>query len=420
MTTFLGDFENLQSRFPASGQAASFRSQGRDIFLKSGLPTRKDEAWHYTSVKALSEKKFELALLKVGGLVSKEDLRLYRPEFFNIVFINGKLDRVLSDWEDLKKEIHLEELSANVGSKPLTLKLVSNFEALNLSYFEQGLCMEVPSGVVVSKPVQVMNVVTSPGLMAHPRLNVKVGNRSKLVLIESFSSHAANSFQNSVCEGELMPSANLEYFRVQDENRGAYNIGQTRFVLREGSSLEALSFAIGGKLARHNLEVLMVEKNAHATINGLTLGAGDQHLDHFTLIDHIIGECTTRQLYKSVLNHQAHSVFTGKVIIRQGSQKASSQQLNNNLLLSKEAEADSRPQLEILADDVQATHGSTVGQLSSEELFYLLSRGIAKEQAIEMLSLGFVQDLVFRVANLQVRNWLNNLLIEAYRNGVKT
>lgn len=414
---FLEPFESFQKQFAGDGELLKARELGKQRFADTGLPGRKREDWHYSSSKLLSGLKFQLALgLADTQLPAKTDLTLLRNDFYNLVFINGRLCEQYSDLKALRSEVQLLPISKNIalaGAQDL-----SDFSALNLSYSEQGYELQVPAGQAISKPVQILSYVTSPLAMTHPRILVKLGQRSKLTLVESFSGTGAQYLQNSICNLNVDESAKLEYVRILADHISAFNVGSTRVTLAKDSQFEALSFCVGARFGRHNLDIKLLGKGASAQVYGLTLGAGDQHMDHSTLIDHTVGDCTTVQLYKSVLNHTARSVFTGKVMIQRDAQKASSEQLNNNLLLSSQAEADSRPQLEILADDVKATHGSTVGQLNSEELFYLLSRAIPRGMALEMLSLGFVQELVFKVSDSRVQSLLSEVLLRFYREGV--
>ncbi len=374
------------------------------------FPTRKNEDWHYTSLRDLSSQNFELATKSNLKSLVRAELVLMNSEFYNLVFIDGELNKELSDWSELS---HMAKF-VDAGSEASSSDLLP-LETLNQSYLQQGLVLTVPKNQSLSKPVQILSVATQSKKMTQPKLAINLEEGSKLSLVESYSSLQGGSWQNSVTKIHVARSAKLEYLRLQEENKASFNTGLTRIALAEGAHLESLSFTVGAKLGRHDLLISLQGENAYARAQGLTLASAAQHLDHNTVIDHQVGHCTTSQLYKSVLNDQARSVFTGMVKIRQGAQKASSDQLNNNLLLSREAEADSRPQLEILADDVKATHGSTVGQLNPEELFYLLSRAIPREMALEMLSLGFVQDLVFQVSDQKVQSWLSQILLKNYR-----
>jgi Fe-S cluster assembly protein SufD len=416
VVTMTDQQQALQTQYPMIGAGQSLRSFGQSRFAELGLPNRHQEEWHYTSLKEISSHEFELALLKKDTLATqKQDIALANTRFFNLIFIDGNFQASLSDLDGLKKEISIQEITQGMPVSVVNQnKVLKSLEALNQSYLQQGLIVEIPDEVSVSRPIQIVNLVTRTEVMCHPRLMLSLGKKSKLSLIENYLSKGL-SWQNSVTEIKMAESSALEYLRMQDESQEAFNTGLTRIELMEGAALEALSFTVGAKLGRHDMEIMMLGSQSSARVQGLTLGSGEQHLDHNTLIDHVVGGCSTSQLYKSVLNQKARSVFTGMVKIRQGAQKANSDQLNNNLLLSRQAEADSRPQLEILADDVKATHGSTVGQLNAEELFYLLSRAIPKPVALEMLSLGFVQDLVFQVSHPDIQKWLEERLTQSYR-----
>jgi Fe-S cluster assembly protein SufD len=415
----MGSINEFRSQFPAqSPEIQRFRDQGVSRFSETGMPSRHDEEWHYTSVKSLADKTFELALLRPVQPVPKISIKHLSDDFINLVFVDGRFADKLSDLRSLQAQASVKFITERVDFKLSADP--SNFEALNCAYVQQGVCIEIPENVVVDKPVQIVSYVSANAVMTHPRGYVVVGKNSKLSLLETFSGVGAQYFQNSFLEARIMDSAKLEYVRIQDETKSSFNIGKTQFLMEDQSVLESLSFSVGAKLSRHDLSVCFQGSGCSATVNGVALGAGEQHIDHNTLIDHHSGACSSSQLYKAVLAGKSRSVFTGKVLIRKDSQKASSEQLNNSLLLSNEAEADSRPQLEILADDVKATHGSTVGHLDEEEIFYLVSRAIPRTEAIEMLSLGFLQELIFRLSHLQIQGFLNQLLTEAYLLGGKS
>ncbi|RYZ67219.1 MAG: SufD family Fe-S cluster assembly protein, partial [Proteobacteria bacterium] len=215
-------------------------------------------------------------------------------------------------------------------------------------------------------------------------------------------------------EVKVGESAKLAYVRVQGESHEAVNVGRTNFELCKFSQLHSLAFSTGAQLSRHNLVVNLTATDASAIVDGLYVVRGEQHVDNTTVIDHIVGACTTSQHYKGILADTSRAVFNGKVAIQPNAQKANSEQLNNNLLLSRYAEADSKPQLAIYADDVKAAHGSTVGQLNREELFYLESRAIPPSVAIPMMSFGYVSELIYKLEDEFLQSWLNQELREAF------
>ncbi|MGE0632782.1 MAG: Fe-S cluster assembly protein SufD, partial [Pseudobdellovibrionaceae bacterium] len=229
---------------------------------------------------------------------------------------------------------------------------------------------------------------------------------------ETYAGNSSSYFLNGVIEITVGSSAKVEYCRLQAESNLAFHVWRTQVSLAENSQFSTLNVSVGARLQRHNFSLALKGSGAHANIWGLGVLSGDQHSDSHTLVDHQVGDCTTEQVYKSILNGSSRAVFDGRILIRKNSQKANSSQMNHNLLLSQNAEADSKPQLEIYADDVKATHGSTTGQINNEELFYLQSRGIDKETGVQMLSRGFAYDLIYKVQNEQIRAYVDQIVSE--------
>jgi Fe-S cluster assembly protein SufD len=419
-------FQKFNQTQKAFGPWGSVRQNGFNYFAKHGLPNKLDEAWKYTSLKSLPETLLEpqdYKALKVPKHL-KKDLKAYlNPEFFHLVFLNGALVTDLSDLKDLKKikVVGLEEIeqtsvfqSIKRARKQVGSVRQDSMEALNSAFAHSGVVIEVPADTSLGKPLQVLYFQDS-NKATYPKTLVKLGRGSNLSLVESFVGSEQKSVTNSVSEFMVQENAKLTYLRVQEEGLETTHVGCSRFFLDKNANLESLTYATGAALNRHNLDVYLLGEYASAQVNGLTLGFGKQHHDNHTLIDHVVGNCTTTQLYKSILDGESRAVFNGKVSIRPDAQKASSEQLNQNLLLTSKAEADSKPELTIYADDVKATHGSTVGQLNAEELFYFLSRAIPREKAVEMLSLGFVNELIDRVSDKKIHTWLHERLLKAYQ-----
>lgn len=403
---FLSSLSKLK---PLTGDLEESRRRGAEFFSAQGLPTRKDEAWKYTSVKALTEFNFASALAEEVR-PSHETLKALSGRlsdgFCNLVVVNGRLDRTLSDLGDLPTGLSVEETVA----APRT-EFGDSFEALSAAYLGQGLILKVAPQTAVNQPVRVLfytHLEGGPALMVHPRLVVELGESAKLTLLESYEGQTgARYFVNPQTEIRLDRSARLQIARAQDDSSQAFHIGRSRIDLGESSELTHLSFTSGAILCRHQVDLILSQPQAFARIDGAYAVSGVQHVDHHTLIDHRVGHCTTTQTYKGLLDGTSRAVFHGEVRIRPGAQKANSEQLNNNLLLKSTAEADSQPRLLIEADDVKATHGSTVGHLNEEELFYLMSRGLSRAQAIPLLSRGFLAGLFesFENENLKTALW---------------
>lgn len=428
------NLQQLEQTPLASSAWARVRANARDYFSGKGVPSRQEEAWKYTSLRGVPWERLEWheskstrnKTGKTGDLVKQKVAELSIPGALALVFVDGVLDQEFSKISELKKTLKLE-----IGDGQLSRKVLRAFkemralvkkveqdslEALNAMSLQSLLTLSVGKERSVTKPVQLIYLSFAKQRAFQPRVQVHIGQRSKLTLIETFwQAESSESLQNSVCEIQLRPQSGLNYLRLVEGEAKAFHVGRTRVYQQEQSSFEGLSLLLNTHLSRHNLEIFLAGMGAHAQVNGAVLVSGQQHADHHTVIDHVVGQCTSNQLYKNLLADQSRAIFDGKVVIRQDSQKAFSEQLNNNLLLSSQAESDSKPQLEIYADDVKATHGSTVGQLSEEELFYFLSRGISRAAAEEMLSLGFVAEMANRNSDEKLAGWTLKRLQNAYR-----
>lgn len=400
------------------------RASGRDAFGQQGLPTRQSENWRYTSLKNLEAAEF-IPALAAEATLSHEELRSLAldldGDFHRAVFVNGQLDRTLSDTEDWPAE--LQWSTDPVAWAPAEIdtsapETTDALDALSRAYLGQGLVLKVPGETALRKPFRVhfhSSLHGSRGLMTHPRLRVELGPRSSFTWIETYSgTDEAQHFTNVRAEVVLGESSRLVHVRLQEEGLKSTHLAQTRYRVAAHASLTSLSAAVGGALFRHELDLKITAGDVHAKVLGLTVSTGEQHMDHSTTIDHAVGGSRTEQLYKSLLDGRSRTVFNGRIFIRPGAQKASSEQLNNNLLLTSTAEADSQPQLEIEADDVKATHGSTVGHLDAEELFYLRSRGLPRAQALPLLAYAFVADVVDHLEDETVKSWLGRRLKKSF------
>lgn len=409
----LSTYDRFSQVHPAEGALASFRQAGYDYALNKGLPTRKDEEWHYTSVKILGDVNFMPSVfnpVEPSHDTMVEIKKYLNPDFTNVVFFNGILNKTLS--QELPQGVTLRELSEYPNHFDDT------FDALNGAYLVKPFALSLAKETSVEKPVNFLfftSVEGGPALMVHPRIRVEVGARSSVKILESYHGKSGVSyFVNSVLDLHVADNANVTYVRIQCESENAINVGRTRITVGKNANLESLAFATGAGLSRHTLEVILNGPGSNSEILGVYAAQGSQHVDNTSLIDHRVGGCNTNQLYKGILDGESRAVFCGKVLIEKDAQKANSAQLNKNLLLSKKAEADSKPSLEIFADDVKASHGSTVGQLNSEELFYLLSRAIPKSKAIPMLSYGFLSEVIYKISDEAVQGWLKHHLDVAF------
>ncbi|WP_413583154.1 Fe-S cluster assembly protein SufD [Bdellovibrio sp. HCB288] len=409
----LSTYEKFSQAHPAKGAQASFRQAGYDYALKKGLPTRKDEEWHYTSVKVLADNSFLPSALNAVNPSHDTMVAIQKamnPEFTNLVFFNGVFNKTLSS--DLPAGLNIREQSE------YSEQFDDTFDALNGAYAETPYFVHLNKDTSVDKPVNFVFFSSNEAgaaVMTSPRIRLEVGARSSLRVLESHCGVSGDSyFANSVFDLQVGDSANVIYVRVQADSLNAVNIGRTRISLGKHANLESLAFSTGAQLSRHNYDLVLKEKGSTSQVLGIYAVQGTQHVDNTTMIDHAVGECATHQLYKGILDGSGRSAFCGKILIRKDAQKADSSQLNNNLLLSNKAEADSKPSIEVHADDVKAGHGSTVGQLNKEELFYLLSRAIPKDKAIAMLSYGYLSEVLYKVSDERIQKWLTKHLDEAF------
>ncbi len=414
----LTHFNEFSSQIPTEARVKTLREKAFAFLNAKGLPTRKDEDWKYTSVKILNDNAFlpaEIVKLSPSLKTIKVIQEKLNPAFINLVFFNGQLNKSLSAMDELPAGARFTENKDFHNAEGFK----DSFVALNAAYFTKNYSLEILPNTSVDKVVNFLfycSAEDGPAVMVNTQITLKVGTHSSLKFVESyFGQKDARYFVNSQVRVEVQESAKLVAIRIQAEGSQAVNVGRTIFTLGKASQLHNLVFSSGSLLSRHDLELALNATEAFAIVDGVYIAKDHQHVDNTTTIDHQVGACNSTQHYKGILAENSRGVFNGKVCIRHGAMRATSEQLNNNLLLSREAEADSKPQLEVYADDVKASHGSTVGQLDREELFYLESRAISPEIAISMMSLGYASELIYKLENEDLKNYLSGELREAFK-----
>lgn len=390
-------------------------------FIKThGLPKRSEEDWKYTSLKAIEELDFNLSSLSSNTIPDSLFNTLKSKlcdQYYDLVIINGRLNQNLS--ANFFKLLESSKSGVALETKAFSEKSFrDSLQALNSLYCDNKISLNVHKNFSVEKPIRFLyfNFANENiNQIVANKIQITVGEASKVDIIEEFisdeSSQALSSSTNTTLlnvdvEISVENSATLNYTRIQTENENANHFGRTHIKLNKFSNLVSLSYSDGAKLSRHTLIIDLNQEEANAKVLGAYLVHNTQQADHYTTINHNVGNCTTEQLYKGILDDQSKAVFSGKVYIHKDAQKASSEQLNKNLLLSSKAEIDTKPQLEIFADDVKATHGATIGQLNPDELFYLQSRAIKKDTALAMLSTGFVSDVIEIIENVFLKKTL--------------
>lgn len=398
--------DQLFKQFPLSEDGQYLREQALQRIGQVEFPSKKMENWKYTNLKQLLNHSYIPAELnlKMPSHEEFENIKKYlNNDFYHLVFIDGQLNPTLSDQLPNGCKISTTEIEQ--------LNSDQYFTVLNCAYLGSGIQIEIDKNVTVDKPVQIHHYVSNQdhSVIKNNFLKIIVGQSSQVKFVETFSGHG-HYLVNHQEKIKLSKNSNVFWIRVADHSENSSAVLQADFVLQADSQLHTFDLILEGRLHRHEVCVQLVEPGAHAIVNGASILHSKQHADQQTLIQHLVGQCQTTQLYKNILNDEASVAFRGQVHIAPDAQKANSEQLNNNLLLSNKAEANSLPVLEIFADDVKATHGSTVGQLNKEEYFYLLSRAISPDVALSMLSFGFIAELVQKLDDQGLSMWLMPIL----------
>jgi Fe-S cluster assembly protein SufD len=394
-------------------KANQLRQDSFTRFEKEGLPTKKEEAWKFTSLKPFSEITWT-ALTGEEGLTHEQMLEISKhlpSEFINFVFVNGKLNPTLSDdTEDFFKIAEASEEDFTADQKAVEARLLNLAQA----FLNKKVVLNVEKNKIIERPVQILFVNSLKNVYISERLQVRLDERAQLKLIInslSLSGSGAGALNVNLTL-TCGPQSNLTLIQLQNENSESFHFSQTVLEAQTDSIVSSLVLSLGSKLVRNYYQLKFTGRHAQADVLGLAVGDQSQHFDNYTFLQHMIGENQSVQQYKSILAGTSQSVFRGRVLIEKDAQKANSSQLNNNLLLTRGAQADSIPQLEIYADDVKAGHGSTVGQLNKEEIFYFLSRGINQYEAVKMLSYGFANELIYKISSPALQNFLLQALSE--------
>lgn len=371
------------------------RSNAYQRFVKDGLPTRKHEEWKYTSLRPLNEGDFTLG--KPGQL---ELIRGSAQAGLTVIPLREALAR---RGDELKK------IFATLAAIP-----DKTFGILGDAFLSEGIFIEVGKNVKVSEPIEIAHASTGKaGEASFPRILISLQEGAELQLVETYTSRGLEAtFVGQTTDIVLAPNAKLNHVRVQTEGEQALHISRGRAIVTKDAHLNSFNFALGGKLNRYDFDVALVGPGAEVHLDGIYMAKGEQHVDNHTTIDHRVPDATSSQLYKGVLNGKARAVFNGKVFVRQDAQRTNALQMNRTLLLSSEAEIDTKPELQIDADDVKCAHGAAVGQLNESQLFYLESRGIDKTRAIALLSQAFANEVLLKITDESLRERLAKLARE--------
>ena len=393
-------------------------------FAELGFPTTRDEEWRFTNVSRIAKTQFSAAPSNMSASEGAQLEERLSPskDGLRLVFVNGRYSPELSS-RKLPLGIRATPLKEANGAAEAHLARYASYQdrafvALNTANFSDGACIEIPKGTVVEEPIHLVFLATGGEgpVISHPRSLIVIGPASQATVVESYFGHGASYFTNAVTEIVAGDHSVLDHYKLQEEDERSFHVATLQVQIGRDASFSTHSISLGGGLVRNDINAVLAE-GTQATVNGLYLVSGSQHVDNHTAIDHAMPHGTSHELYKGILGGTSAAVFSGKIIVRPGAQKTDAKQTNKNLVLSEDATINTKPELQIHADDVRCTHGATIGQLDPDAIFYLRSRGITREQACDLLTYAFARDVIDRVKVEPLRARLERILVEKLHAG---
>ena len=457
---YLASFRELEDRLAANSPSWLHEIRRAAIagFAEKGFPTTRQEEWRNTNVAPIAAVPFQLATTPLPPPQGGGELRILQHPLADLgcpklVFTNGRFAKQLSTLGGLPAEVKAGSLGEALESEGKTLERhlaryaadyrEHAFVALNTAFLEDGAFIEIPRGVVLEKPIYLLYVSDPNGLptVSYPRNLIIAGRESQASIVEAYVCGSTGTlaganvddsekatgksagpteavyFTNAVSEVAVGEGAVLEYHRLQQESDRAFHFGRLVFHQERSSNVATHSIATGGRLVREEVNAVLDGEGAEAMLAGLYVITGRQHIDNQTTLDHAQPHCSSREVYKGVLDGESSAVFNGKIIVRKDAQKTDSKQSNKNLLLSEKAVIDTKPALEIYADDVKCTHGATIGQIDPDAIFYLRSRGIGRQEARDLLTYAFANDILGRIKYGPLRERLSEGLFARLASG---
>jgi Fe-S cluster assembly protein SufD len=401
------------------------RERGFARFCEVGFPTTKNEDWRFTNVNAIAQTPFQLARdARRSEATYSDTLDACRipGAACQLVFLNGRFASELSDLGNLPPGVRVgslaQSIAQDVGSLEPHLGRYLNierdaFSALNTAFIEDGAYVYLPRGTVLEAPICFL-FISLPGNdpeMTNPRNLIVAENATEASIVEDYVSLGSGvSFSNVVTELVAGEDAVISHYMIEREDRQTFNVSTLRSQQARSSNVSSHSVLLGGGLVRNNIHPVLAGEGGECLINGLFIGNGHQHMDNYMLVEHASAHCGSRQFYNGILDGHSHGVFHGRIIVHKDAQKTDAKQTNRNLLLSDDAQIDTKPQLEIYADDVKCTHGATIGQVEENALFYMRSRGIEETEARSLLLLAFANECLDRMKSAPVRDYLRDLV----------
>jgi len=423
---YLEKFSRFETQSGQPQWLLSIRKAGLARFSELGFPTLHHEDWRFTNVAPVVKLPFQPALDPVDEISADrlKDFAFAKLPGSRLVFVNGHFASKLSAVHNLPSSVKAGSLAAALAGDAAFLEkhlgryarnADDGFAALNQAFFLDGGFVHVPAGQVVEEPIQFVYVSTAKqnGATFHPRNLVVAEANSRVTILESYVSlGSAGYFTNAVTELFAGENAHLEFVKFQDEATNAFHIAAFHGEFGRASHVNVHSFALGAKLSRNNIRTKLAGEGLECILNGLYLTRDEQIADHHMVVEHAQPHCASHEYFNGILDDKSKGVFHGRILVQPIAQKTDAKQTNKNLLLSDDASANTKPQLEIYADDVKCTHGATVGQLNDESIFYLRTRGIGPETARRMLIHAFAGEIIERIQHEPAREELDKLVWE--------
>ena len=419
-------FDQLDGRHLGPKWMVPIRKSAVARFADAGFPTTKDEDWRFTNVSAIKELDFK-PLYEGGDLGELSSVRdrslLGSVDTCRLVFVDGVFSKELSDEPASIEGVYVADLRSAFDSDPLYLQEhitrysqsdQNAFTALNTAYFSDGAVIKISRNVAVGQIIHLIFASTGKetGATTHPRNLVTVESGASVTMVEEYLSlgGGAVTLTNAISEFVVGENAYVEHVKIQDEADNSYHVAGIYAQLERSSRFRSHSLALGAKLSRNNIRTKLDGEGLECVLNGLYITKGDQVADHHMIVDHAKPHCDSHEYFNGILDGQSRGVFHGRILVRQQAQKTDAKQTNKNLLLSDDATANTKPQLEIYADDVKCTHGATIGQMDEAAIFYLRARGIPHVVARRMLMHAFAGEIIDRIESEPLREQLDQVV----------
>jgi Fe-S cluster assembly protein SufD len=418
---YVAEFERVAGSLPGADLPWFQRARraALEAFAAGGFPTTRDEDWKYTSVAPVEKRLFRVADGTPPGIERDAAALSLGHDCYQLVFVNGRHVPELSRLDDLPEGVTVTSLAESLARQPALLQAAlaseagaNGFARLNTAFAADGAFIHIGRNVMVGKPIELLFLSAGTDHVSHLRNVVWAQEGSEVMVIEHFVGQPDSAcLTNTVTQIFAQANSSVEHYKFQEEPPKGFHVGAVYARQKRDSRFASHSLSLGAALARHDIGTRFDDEGCDATLNGLYLVAGRQHVDHHTRVDHAKPHGVSREFYRGILDGAARGVFNGRIIVHQDAQHTDANQVNNNLLLSREAEVDTKPQLEIYADDVKCSHGATVGQLDEDQVFYLRSRGVDAAAARSLLTYAFANDIINRIRVAPLRARLQRIIL---------